>query len=114
MRTHVLLESLFNMRLVKRLLEQEGRSIDLRFKVSIPSSSLYSSARTLLAVVGEPVALVLDAETTSPSAVSRQRQTVEEVIGVYGEDVALLPAHGRTLARVPALHEVRLAGPGLR
>jgi hypothetical protein len=108
MKIHVLLESLLNMRLVKRLLEQEGRSIDLNFKVRSPSSSLYSSARTLLAVVGEPVALVLDAETTSPSAVSKQRQTVEEVIGPTAK---ISPF--RLLMAVPSLESLLFTRPAL-
>jgi DNA-binding MarR family transcriptional regulator len=108
MRTHILLESLFDMRLVKRLLEHEGRSIDLHFKMGSPSSSLYSSARTLLAVVGEPVALVLDAETTSPSAVSRQRQAVEEVIGSTAKRSPF-----RLLMAVPSLEALLFTRPAL-
>ena len=44
-------------------------------------STLYSRVSTRLAVLGEPVAPVLDAGSTDPDAVTRRRVSAEEVIG---------------------------------
>ena len=74
--------------MVARLLGAEQESGLIEIRAAEPSSSLYSAARTLLAVRGEPVALLLDADSTNPDAVARRRLTAEEVVS----DVAVLRA----------------------
>jgi hypothetical protein len=101
MRTSALFESYFDMKLMRRLLDHETRSIDLRFEFISPMSTLYSSASTRLAVLGQPVALVLDAGSTEPASVTRRRQLAEEVIGD-----ATIRAPFRLLLAVPSLESL--------
>jgi hypothetical protein len=81
MRANVILETNFDAMLMVALLKSEHQSINLRIIASGPKSSFYSKARTLLGVSGEPVALVINTETTDPASIAEQRQTAEEVIG---------------------------------
>jgi hypothetical protein len=136
MRTNVVLRSRSDAMLMAYLLSAELRSLDLDFlsgdpassnessartplpigeglEVNVqwlgrPLSSVYSTARTLLAVRGEPVALVLDAGSTEPDMVSRQRQGVEEVIG----EAAMRAPFGLFLA-IPALQSLLFTRPAL-
>lgn len=93
--------------------EQEAGLIEIR--ATGPSSSLYSAARTLLAVRGEPVALLLDADSTDPEAVSRRQLTAEEVVGDVASSAPLC-----VLVAVPALEcfcscaLIRSHGPSAR
>ena len=81
MRVNLVLKSKLDAMLLAHLLEVEARSIDLRIDATGPRSLFYSSARTLLGVMGQPVALVINAETADPDSIAEQRQTAEEVIG---------------------------------
>jgi hypothetical protein len=80
MTIHILTESTFDAALLATVLTED----DLR-EASIRAvdgqSSIYSVARTFLAVRQEPVAVVIDAESSDPRAVSRRRDAAEEVIG---------------------------------
>ena len=84
MRTHVLVESNQSAIMLTKLLSAEQEAGLIEIRAARPSSSLYSAARTLLAVRGEPVALLLDADSTYPEAVARRQLTAEEVV----DDVA--------------------------
>ena len=136
MRMNVVLRSRVDAMLMAYLLNAEIRSLDLDFLAGDPSSpiesavrtpipmgegqdvkvqwlgrplsSIYSTARTLLAVRRVPVALVLDAGSTDPDMVSRQRQSVEEVIGE-----AAYRAPFRLLLAVPALQSLLFTRPDL-
>jgi hypothetical protein len=136
MTTNVILESRFDAMLIALLLNAEIQSFDLyflagdpvsavdssertslaigtRLEVEVqwlgrPLSSIYSTARTILAVRREPVALVLNADTTDPAAVSTRRQEVEEVIGE-----AASRAPFRWLLAVPALQSLLFSRPDL-
>jgi len=98
MRTHVLVESNQSAFMLARLLNAEQEAGFIEIRAAGPSSSLYSAARTLLAVRGEPVALLLDADSTYPEAVARRRLTAEEVVGDVASSAPL-----RVLVAVPAL-----------
>jgi hypothetical protein len=106
MRTHVLVESNQSAIVLAKLLSAEQEAGLIEISASAPSSSLYSTARTLLAVRGEPVALLLDADSTNPEAVARRQFTAEEVVG----DVAS-SAPFRVLVAVPALEALLFLRP---
>lgn len=108
MKTSVFTDSSFSMKLIKRLIREEVGSLDLRIVYSAPMSTLYSGVLTRLAVLGEPVALVLDTETTDPAAVTRRRQSAEEVIGD-----AAARAPFRMLLAVPSLESLLFTRPSL-
>jgi hypothetical protein len=78
----------------------------IEIRAAAPSSSLYSAARTLLAVRDEPVALLLDADSTDPEAVARRRSSAEEVVGDVASAAPL-----RVLVAVPALEALLFLGP---
>jgi len=85
----------------------DGREVEVQW-LGRPMSSIYSAARTLLAVHQEPVALVLDAGGTDPSIVSERRQAIQEVIGE-----AALRAPFHLLLAVPALQSLLFTRPAL-
>jgi hypothetical protein len=98
MKTHLLVESNQSAILLAKLLNPEQIAGLIEIRAAAPSSSLYSAARTFLAVRAEPVVLLLDADSTDPDAVTRRRLTAEEVVG----DVAA-SAPFRVLVAVPSL-----------
>jgi hypothetical protein len=107
MRTNVLVESNHSAIMLARLLSAEQAAGLIEIRAAGPSSSLYSAARTLLAVRGEPVALLLDADSTVPEAVARRQFTAEELVG----DVASA-APVRVLVAVPAIEALLFLRPG--
>jgi hypothetical protein len=98
MKTHVLAESNHCAIVLAKLLNSEKVAGLIEIRAAAPSSYLYSAARTLLAVRGEPVVLLLDADSTDPDAVARLQLTAEELLG----DVSA-SAPFRVLIAVPAL-----------
>jgi hypothetical protein len=98
MKTHVLVESNESAILLAKLLNAEREAGLIEIRAADPLSSLYSAARTLLAVRGEPVALLLDADSTYPEAAARRRDAAEEVVGDVANSASL-----RILVAVPAL-----------
>ena len=106
MRTHVLVESNQSAIMLAKLLSAEQEAGLIEIRAAGPSSSLYSAARTLLAVRGEPVALLLDADSTYPEAVARRRLTAEEVVGDVASSAPL-----RVLVAVPALEALLFLRP---
>jgi hypothetical protein len=106
MRTHVLVESNQSAFMLARLLSAEYEAGLIEIRATGPSSSLYSAARTLLAIRGEPVALLLDADSTYPEAVARRRLTAEEVVGDVASSAPL-----RVLVAVPALEALLFLRP---
>jgi hypothetical protein len=106
MKTHVLVESNQSAFLLAKLLNSEQEAGLIEIRAAAPSSSLYSAARTLLAVRGEPVALLLDADSTDPEAVARRRLTAEEVVGDVASSAPL-----RVLVAVPALEALLFQHP---
>jgi hypothetical protein len=103
---HILVESnpAANVLLTLLAEEQDGGLVELR--VSAPSSSLYGAARTLLGIRSEPVAVVLDAESTDEDAVERRQRSAEEVIG---DAAGVAPL--RVLVAVPALEALLFRRP---
>jgi hypothetical protein len=98
MTTHVLVESNQSAIMLAKLLSVEQNAGLIEIRATEPLSSLYSAARTLLAVRGEPVALLLDADSTVPEAVARRQLGAEEVVGEAGSSAPV-----RVLVAVPAL-----------
>jgi hypothetical protein len=98
MRTHVLVESNQSAMMLAKVLSTELEAGLIEIRAAGPLSSLYSAARTLLAVRGEPVALLLDADSNDPEAVARRQLTAEEVVGDVASSAAL-----RVLVAVPAI-----------
>jgi hypothetical protein len=103
---HVLTESESEAALLARILEAEHRAGAVESRRAAPPSSLYSAARTLLAVRNEPVAVLLDAGSTAPEAADRRRLAAEEVIG---EAAGAAPS--RILVAVPALEALLFRRP---
>jgi hypothetical protein len=92
--------------LLAKLLHGEQQAGCLSVRFIAPSSSLYAGARTLLAVRHEPVAVVLDADSTNPAAANRRRWDAEEVIGW-----TVHAAPFRLLIVVPALEALLFRRP---
>jgi hypothetical protein len=106
MTLHALVESNTAAIFLLKTLREEQANGSVEIRASGPSSSLYAAARTLLAVRSEPVALVLDANSTDPEAEGRRRQTAEEVVG---EAAGAAPL--RVLVAVPALEALLFLRP---
>jgi hypothetical protein len=106
MMLHVLIESNSAGFLLVKVLEEEHQAGLIEFRCATPPSSLYAAARTLLAVRNEPVAVVLDADSTDPEAADRRRWVAEEVIG---EAAGAAPL--RILVAVPALEALLFRRP---
>jgi hypothetical protein len=77
---HILVDSKTGEFLLVKLLQAEQQAGSVTIRSDAIESSLYASARTLLLVRREPVALVLDAKSTYPRVAEHQRQDAEEVI----------------------------------
>lgn len=104
---NVLVETISSAMLLAKLLSKEEQHGLVEIRTAAPASSLYSAARTLLAVRGEPVVLLLDADSTVQEAVDRRQQVAEEVIGE-----AARSATARVLIAVPALEALLFLRPG--
>jgi hypothetical protein len=103
---YVLVESNTAAILLLKLLLQEQAAGSVEVWASRPMSSLYARARTLLTVRSEPVALVLDADSTDPEAARRRRLAAEEVVGEAAGEVPL-----RVLIAEPALEALLFLRP---
>jgi hypothetical protein len=106
MALHVLVESNTSAALLAKTLSREAEAGLVEVRASGTPSSLYAAARTLLAVRNEPVALVLDADSTDPEAARRRLQDAEEVIGATADAAPL-----RILVAVPALEALLFRRP---
>jgi hypothetical protein len=106
MTLHALVESDTSAFLLSKLLHHEQESGLVEIRASAMPPSLYAAARILLAVRNEPVALVLDANSTDPETARRRQQDAEEVIGA-----TTLAAPLRILVAVPALEALRFLHP---
>jgi hypothetical protein len=84
--------------------EQEAGLVD--FRCAHPTSSLYSAAKTLLEIRNEPVAVVLDADSTEPMMAAR---VYEEAAEVIGESAAAGPL--RILVAIPAIESLLFRRP---
>ena len=84
--------------------EQEAGLVD--FRCAQPASSLYSAAKTLLEIRNEPVALILDADSTEPMMAARVHDDADEVIG---ESAAAGPL--RILVAIPAIESLLFRRP---
>jgi hypothetical protein len=106
MKTNVLVGSNTAALLLLKLMgpEQQAGWVDVR--CAHPTSSLYSAAKTLLEIRNEPVALVLDADSTEPTRASRVHDEAAEVIG---ESAAAAPL--RILVAVPAVESLLFLRP---
>jgi hypothetical protein len=87
--------------LLLKLLEPEQQAGLVEFRCAHPASSLYAAAKTLLEIRNEPVALVLDADSTEPIMAARVHDEAAEVIG---ESAAVAPL--RILVAVPAIESL--------
>ena len=92
--------------LLLKILEPENTAGLVKFRFAQPMSSLYSAAKTLLEVRNEPVAVVLDADSTVHSMADRVRQEAQEVIGDSANGAPLriivaVPAVEALLFRIP-------------
>jgi hypothetical protein len=108
MNVNVLTEGNFDgLLLAKLIAEEEGRD-DVEIKVVGGKSSLYSVARTLLAVRRKPVAVVFDAHTPEPDAALERQREAEDVIGDVAGGVPF-----RVLVAVPELEVLFFQRPEL-
>jgi hypothetical protein len=73
---------------------------EIQFVVADDPSSAISTARTLLALGGKPVGLVVDAGTTDPAQIASQCQTIAALLG---SAAANLPS--AVFVAVPDLHQ---------
>lgn len=103
---HALVESNTAAMLLLMTLQEEQAAGLVEIRTAGPASSLYAAARTLLAVRCEPVALLLDADSTDPEAERRRRQVAEEVLG---EATGAAPL--RILVAVPTLESLLFLRP---
>ncbi len=103
---HVLVESNSSAMLLATLIEHEQLAGLVEVRCSYPTSSLHSAAKTLLQIRYEPVALVLDADSTEPKMAARVRDEAAEVIGESGAVASL-----RILVAVPALDALLFRRP---
>ncbi len=103
---HVLVASNTSAMLLRKLMAPEQGAGLVNVRSAHPASSLYSAAKTLLQVRGEPVAIVLDADSTEPAMAARARDEAAEVIG----EPADAPAF-RILVAVPALESLLFRRP---
>jgi hypothetical protein len=103
---HALVESNTAAMLLLKTLQEEQAVGLVDIRAAGPASCLYAAARTLLAVRCEPVALVLDADSTDPEADRRRRQAAEEVLG---EATGAAPL--RILVALPALESLLFLRP---
>jgi hypothetical protein len=108
MRTNLLLESPSDVILMTRLLDDESRMFDLRFKDTGWGTYRYASARTLLADRGQPVALVINVHTTYPSLITEQRLTSEDLVGPMSRRTSFC-----LLMAVPSLQALLFTRPNL-
>ncbi len=106
MKTHVLVESNQSAIILIKLLRAELDAGVIEIRAAGPLSSLYSAARTLLAVRGEPVVLLLDAESADPDAIARRRRGAEEVV-----EAVAFSAPVCVLVAVPALEALLFLRP---
>ena len=95
--------------LLLKLMEPEQQAELVTFRCAHPTSSLYAAAKTLLEIRNEPVALVLDADSTEPRMAARVRDEAAEVIG---ESAAAAPL--RILVAVPAVESLLFRRAGGR
>jgi hypothetical protein len=86
--------------MLRRLLPAQVRK-KIEFVFREEGSSSISTARTLLALGGRPVALVVDAGTTDQSQIAAQRETLT---GLLGNASPSLPY--RVFIATPSLSEV--------
>jgi hypothetical protein len=103
---HILVDSNSGDVLLAKLLQAEQQAGSIRIRSSKIRSSLYGSARGLLVVRKEPVAVVLDADSTRPGVADLRRQDAEEVIGKTAGAAPL-----KILVAVPALEALVFLRP---
>jgi hypothetical protein len=101
MMINVLVDSNIAAMLLLKLMEPEQQAALVEFRCAHPTSSLYAAAKTLLEIRNEPVALVLDADSTEPMMAARVR---DEAVEVIGESAAAAPL--RILVAVPAVESL--------
>jgi len=87
--------------LLARLLKPEIGDGQINLRVSRQTSALYASAKTLVAIKNEPVALVLNADSTEPAMADRVRDDAAEVIGEFAAAASL-----RILVAVPSIESL--------
>lgn len=78
---HIIVNSNMVAMLLLKVLGDEQRNGVIELRASAPLSSLYGSAKTFLGVKNEPVAILLDANSTDAQVVDRLRESAAEVIG---------------------------------
>ncbi len=103
---HVLVDSNTGEVLLARLLHAEQQAGSIRIRSFTIRSSLYGSARTLLMLRKEPVAVVVDADSSRPGVADRRRQDTGEVIGEAAYAAPLL-----ILVAVPAMEALVFRRP---
>lgn len=108
MRVSVLAEGNFDGMFLATLIADEQHRYGIEVKVAGGLASLYSVARTLLAVKRTPVAVVIDAETPEPEAADERRRSAEELLGDAAADVPF-----RVLVAIPVLEALFFQRPEL-
>ncbi len=78
---HIIVSSNTVAMLLGQVFSEEQNAGLVEVRTSYPLSSLYGTAKTLLGVRNEPVAIILDANTTDSSVANDLRESAAEVIG---------------------------------
>jgi hypothetical protein len=108
MNVNVLTDGNFDGMLLAKLIAEEQNRYDVEIKVLQGKSSVYSFARTLLAVKRIAVAVVFDAGTPEPDAALERQREAEDVIGDVAGRVPF-----RVLLAIPALEVLFFQRPEL-
>lgn len=72
--------------ILKQVLEREIQQYSAGMFSAGSKSAVESLARTILAVRGEPVVVVVDSDSTKPNEVKEQRRLLENTIGEVGPE----------------------------
>ncbi len=108
MNATVLTEGNFEGMFLATLIAEEQHLYDIEIKAVGGMSSVYSFARTLLAVKRTPVAVVIDADSPEPDVAAERQRSAEEVIGDAASGIPF-----RVIVAVPALEILFFRRPEL-
>ncbi len=108
MNATVLTEGNFDGMFLATLIAEEQDRYGIEIRAVGGKSSVYSFARTLLAVKRIPVAVVIDADSPEPEVAEERQRTAEEVIGDVASGIPF-----RVIVAVPELEILFFRRPEL-
>ena len=107
MTAHVVVEGAMDEALIRPILSAAGIG-DARFYVANGKSAAVSTARSLLVSNRSPVAIVVDADSYDPRAVSEHESTYNYLLGM-----ASSPERFRLFSAIPEIEAVLFSDPAL-